>query len=115
MHEFSLAQGLFKQLLQLAATHHAEKIIRVRVEVGKLSGIVTESFSFGFEILAGKNELTSEAVLDITEIEPECRCLACGIMYKWNTSDAGPCPRCGSTEYTLTGGDDLILTQVEME
>lgn len=115
MHEFSLAQGLFKQLLQLAETHKAGKIIKVRVEIGKLSGIVIDSFSFGFEVLALENSLTREAVLDITEIEPTCFCIACGDTYPWSESDTKQCPLCGSPEYKLSGGDDLILTQVEME
>jgi len=116
VHEFSLAQGLFDQLLQLADTHRAEKIIRVRVEIGKLSGIVTDSFSFGFEVLAEEKELTRGAVLDITEKEPDRNCLECGERFP-TVAGTGPffCPRCGSSESLLTGGDDLILTQVEME
>jgi len=115
VHEFSLAQGLFKQILQLAATHRADKILIVRVEIGKLSGIVVDSFSFGFEVLARENGLTTEAVLDITEIDPEYRCVACGNIYSWKSPDAVQCSRCGSVDYIITGGNDLILTQVEME
>lgn len=115
MHEFSLAQGLFKQLQELAAAHQADKIIRVKVEIGKLSGVVVDSFSFGFETLAAENALTSEAVLDITEIEPHCSCHACGNTYNWERPEQKVCPRCGSRNYSLAGGEDLILTQVEME
>lgn len=115
MHEFSLAQGLFKQLLQLADTHQAHKIIRVQVEVGRLSGIVVDSFSFGFEILAQENKLTRTAVLAITETEPDYHCLDCGTVYTPDKADSIQCPQCSSASYTMSGGDDLILTQVEME
>jgi len=115
VHEFSLAQGLFNQLLQLADTHQAEKIVIVRVEIGRLSGIVVDSFSFGFEILARENELTRTAILDITVIEPDYSCLDCRTVYTPTKGDEGHCPQCGSAGYALTGGDDLILTQVEME
>jgi len=81
MHEFSLAQGLMQQLVDLAGQHRAQKICTVRVAIGTRSGIVMDSFSFGFEVLAGENGLTRESVLEITETE----------------------------------GNDLILSQVEME
>ena len=67
MHEFSLAQGLMQQLKDLARHHGATKIYTVRVNIGTRSGIVADSFSLGFEVMAKKNELTSKAVLEISE------------------------------------------------
>ena len=69
MHEFSLAQGLMQQLSELAEQHEALKIYTVKVAIGTRSGIVVDSFSFGFEILAAENTLTREAVLKISEPE----------------------------------------------
>ena len=100
------------QLLQLAEQHRATKIITVHVTIGKLSGIVTDSFSFGFETLTKANDLTKEAVLEITESEPTLRCLDCGLT---NVSPATTCKKCQSARLLSEGGDDLILTQVEME
>ena len=115
MHEFSLAQGLFTQLQQLARENEAKKIVTVRIAVGKLSGIVIDSFSFGFEVLAGENDLTRDAVLEISEVDPEYKCLDCGAV---NTHiDSGPdhCHQCDSQRLVPQGGDDLVLTQIEME
>ena len=115
MHEFSLAQGLISQVLQLGRSHQAQEIITVRVEIGKLSGIVTDSFSFGFEVLAKENRMTEKAVLEITRIDPVKKCLECGTSYAHDQQPAEKCPECGSEKYILAGGDDLTLTQVEME
>lgn len=112
MHEFSLAQGLMGQLLQLAEQHKAKKIIRVKVSIGRLSGIVADSFSFGFDALSRENSLTRSAVLEITEIEPAMRCLDCGLIIEPQNKI---CTRCLSSRLTAEGGDDLVLTQVEME
>lgn len=112
MHEFSLAQGLMSQLLQLAEQHSATKIIKVKVTIGRLSGIVADSFSFGFEALSGENSLTKNAVLEITETEPAKRCLDCSFIIDSHTR---VCPKCLSSKLVAEGGDDLILTQVEME
>ena len=100
------------QLLRLAEQHNATKIIQVKVTIGRLSGIVTDSFSFGFEALSGENNLTKDAVLEITETEPVGRCLECGFT---NDSQLSNCGKCNSSRLIAEGGDDLILTQVEME
>ena len=100
------------QLFQLANEHGATKIITVRVTIGRLSGIVADSFSFGFEILANENSLTKKAVLEITQTEPAHRCLDCGLI---TDSPTRTCPKCHSSSLAAEGGDDLVLTQVEME
>lgn len=114
MHEFSLAQGLIGQLLALAGQHNARKIITVRVEVGTLAGIVPDSFAFGFEVLSGENQVTKSAVLEITETRPQHGCLDCGQIMPFTFATVA-CPHCGSGRLARQGGDDLILTQVEME
>ena len=112
MHEFSLAQGLMTQLLQLAEQHKATRVLTVKVTIGRLSGIVADSFSFGFETLSGENPLTKNAVLEITETEPAKRCLDCNFIIDSHTR---VCPKCLSARLITHGGDDLVLTQVEME
>ena len=67
MHEFSLAQGLTRQLEDLARQHKAQKICTVRVAIGIRSGIVVDSFTFGFEVLAKEDTLLQEAILEISE------------------------------------------------
>ena len=114
MHEFSLAQGLVNQLLALAGQHNARKICTVRVEIGSLAGIVGDSFAFGFEVLSRENELLQNATLEITESCPKHRCLDCGGIMPFTVSTSS-CGQCGSQRLARIGGDDLILTQVEME
>lgn len=114
MHEFSLAQGLMGQLLALADQHNASKICNVHVSVGSLSGIVADSFAFGFEILTRENPLTKDATLQITETYPQYRCLDCNEIMPF-TEPVVSCPNCASQRLSRQGGDDLILTHVEME
>jgi Zn finger protein HypA/HybF involved in hydrogenase expression len=65
MHELSLAQGLLGQLEELASTHKAQTILVVRVDIGRQSGIVKDSFCFGFDALKKEKPLTQNAVLII--------------------------------------------------
>ncbi len=69
MHELSLAQGLLSQLQALAKEHGAEKIVLVRVSIGAQSGIVIDSFVFGFNAIKTTLALSRDAVLEISEVE----------------------------------------------
>ena len=124
MHELSLASGLIDQLQLLATEHRAKKITKATVVIGPFSGIVADSFSFGFDALKQEQELTAEASLIIEQPAPEFSCLHCGKIFSQQQSgDAAasrifagtPCPHCGSHHCTAKGGDELILKQLEME
>jgi hydrogenase nickel insertion protein HypA len=103
-----------QQLSDLAQQHNASKILTVRLTVGQLSGIVIDSFEFGFEIMAKENPLTQETRLIITAIEPDLLCSMCGTTVSAKPSPPA-CRKCGTTSTRPVGGDELMLTQVEME
>jgi len=65
MHELSLAQGLLTQLEKLARKHEATTVLVVRVDIGAQSGIVTDSFCFGFDALKKEKQLTRNTLLSI--------------------------------------------------
>ncbi len=124
MHELSLAQGLIDQLLVLAEEHQAKKILKVTVTIGPFSGVVTDSFSFGFDALKQEQDPTKESVLVLETPPPEYTCLQCGNCFTCPTGQvqeprpftaALPCPDCESEHCTAKGGDELILKQLEME
>jgi Zn finger protein HypA/HybF involved in hydrogenase expression len=66
VHEFSLAQGLHGQLLDLAREHQVKKVVRAEVRIGSNAGIVEESFVFGFNVLAGQDPTTEGMELVIS-------------------------------------------------
>lgn len=124
MHELSLAFGLIEQVLAVAKEHQARKILRVTVTIGPFSGIVTESFSFGFDALKQEHTLTRESTLELETPDPEYTCLHCGAIFTCPggqlpgpgfLSEDLPCPNCGAKQHTANGGSELILKQLEME
>jgi hydrogenase nickel incorporation protein HypA/HybF len=115
MHEISLVQGLFDQLKDLARENKSSKITRVTMEIGPLSGVVIDSFRFGFDILSADNDLVRGAKL-IVEIPPVTyTCTDCG--HKKTTTGKKPesCFKCGELFLIHEGGEELILRQIEME
>jgi hydrogenase nickel incorporation protein HypA/HybF len=128
MHELSLAQSLIEQLLDLAREHRAERINRVVVTLGPFSGIVRDSFEFGFNILKQSQQAMEGAVLVLETPDPEYSCLDCNkvaiIPFPLQSERlemarcglaAKKCPWCGSNRLSPKGGTELILNQLEME
>jgi len=59
VHEFSLAQGLHNQLLDLARENSVDRILKAEVAIGDNAGIVVESFVFGFNVLVEQHDVTN--------------------------------------------------------
>ncbi len=114
MHEISLVEAMLGQLSDLAAENGAAKITKITIEIGLLSGVVVDSFRFGFEVLSGNDDLVRGAELVIISSPVTYRCAQCG---QAQTTDTKPdcCLHCGELFLIPEGGDDLILRQVEME
>ena len=115
MHEMSLAQNLISQLQALAVEHNMAKVLHIKVEIGLFSGVVVDSFEFGFSILAAEYELTKDTVLEIVQPLASFICLACGALHKGQARKPSFCPTCQANSLSPKGGNDLILLQVEME
>lgn len=128
MHELSLAHGLIEQILALAAEHKARRVTRVMVTIGPFSGVVRDSFEFGFNILKQEREVLREAVLVLETTDPVYLCLDCGKVSVIPLArfddrpesvfkNAGPkkCPWCCLPRLSPKGGTELILNQLEME
>jgi len=115
MHEISLVQGLFHQLKELAKENNKNKITRVTMEIGPQSGVVVDSFRFGFDILSADDDLVRGAKLIIEIPQVTYICTECG--HKEITSDSKPeeCRKCRELFLIPSGGEDLILRQIEME
>lgn len=114
MHEISLVQGLLQQLHTIARENGTSRVLKIRMEIGQLSGVVVESFQFGFDILSKEDELVRDAELEIIVPEITYRCTVCGHEEK-SLQRPDTCRSCGDRIMTTEEGSDLILQQVEME
>lgn len=115
MHEISLVQNLLQQLRDIARENKACRVVRVTMLIGPLSGVVVDSFTFGFDILAREDDLFRDATLDIIVPQAIFRCSSCGHQQETDGERPECCAACGDRIIVAHGGDDLILQQVEME
>jgi hydrogenase nickel insertion protein HypA len=115
MHEISLVQGLLQQLAELAQQNKMTKVVSVTMNIGPLSGVVEDSFRFGFDILSKEDELVRGATLIIQTTPVTYRCSQCNYSEKTTGAKPAGCPECGELFLFAEGGDELILQTVEME
>ncbi|BDD89369.1 hydrogenase maturation nickel metallochaperone HypA [Desulfofustis limnaeus] len=115
MHEISLVQNLLEQLRDLAHQNNAQRILRVKMVIGPLSGVVIDSFTFGFDILTKQEQLFDQATLEISIPKVVFRCVRCGHEMETDGQRPSGCLACSEPILMPEGGDDLILQQVELE
>ena len=112
MHEASIMQAALESACDELSKNGARTIARLRLRVGVLSGVVPEALEFAFEALKAGTP-AADASLEI-EIEPAVfRCLDCEIMTKL-TEMSFICPECAGCIVVDHGGNQLELTQLEL-
>ena len=109
MHELSLMTRLLEVAVSAA---EGSPICALRVRVGPLSGIVTDSLRFAFEALAPGTPAEG-ATLDIEESTPTFHCPNCHASYPTPVGSY-QCPACGSTDGELQGGNEFELISIEV-
>ncbi len=115
MHETSLAMGLLDSLNQMAEKEKAKKVLKVRVKIGKLSGIVVDSFVFAFNALKEQFPKLAGAELIVEETPILYRCNECGKEFEVETVFFPECPQCGSINLKLLSGEELEVVDAEIE
>ena len=91
MHELSMAQGIFKTVMDTATENNAESVTKVVVEVGHLAMINPEQLSFLLDVIK-EDSIAEDAEFIIEEIPVEIECKECGHEI---SDKASMCPNCG--------------------
>jgi len=108
MHELTITQNIVAIVDEAAA---GRRVLSVTLEVGKLSGVMSEAIAFCFEMLTEGTALKG-ASLEIREIEGRVRCDSCGAEFATATLFA-VCA-CGSHRLTLLRGEELNVKSMEL-
>jgi hydrogenase nickel incorporation protein HypA/HybF len=108
MHELGITQNIVAIVGEAAK---GRRVTRVTLEVGKLSGVMSEAIAFCFEVVAQDTALEA-ATLEIHEIEGRARCEACGREFETETLFT-PCS-CGSYRSKRIRGEELLVKSIEM-
>jgi hydrogenase nickel incorporation protein HypA/HybF len=113
MHEFSIAQSIMQVVFDEADKAKAQRVLKVTLNVGELAGVLPESLTFCFELLA-KSTIAENATLVINKVPIRAHCSECEITFQISDNRYF-CPRCGKTAIKLTSGMELQIANLEIE
>jgi hydrogenase nickel incorporation protein HypA/HybF len=113
MHELAVCQAMLRQVEAIAEREQAQRVLRILVRIGPLSGVEPELLLQAFPLAVAGTRAES-AQLQVESLAIRVRCADCE-----TESDASPnrllCAACGSFRTRLLSGDELLLTSVELE
>lgn len=113
MHEFAIAQSLIGIIEQEVLPYTEAKVTRVRVLIGKLSGVIPDALKFAFEAIS-VGGIAEGASLEIEEVPLRIRCHQCGEVFPV----ADPfltCSSCEGTDVEMVTGRELEIRSIEIE
>jgi len=108
MHEMAITESVVAAVSERLGP---ERVRRVVLEIGRLSGVVPDALRFCFEICA-KDTTLDGAQLEIREIPGRAHCDACGADVELDFP-VGLCD-CGSPELAIVSGRELRIKEVEV-
>lgn len=113
MHEMSLCEGVLQIIESEAKVQKFTKVKRVILDVGALAGVEIAALEFSFEVVM-RGSIAENAVLQINEVEAQAWCMQCAesITVK-ERYDA--CPKCGSYQLQVSGGDEMKIKELEVD
>jgi hydrogenase nickel incorporation protein HypA/HybF len=111
MHETAIVEGLMRILAEKAREHGIDRIVRVRLKVGRLRGLDVRQIRGCFEIFA-EQTAAEGARLDIEEVAVEARCRACGKVYEVPRFRLA-CPVCGGEDADIVKGRELEISSFD--
>lgn len=114
MHELAIAEGIADVVATRAGEHHATRVTSVRLRIGEASGVVPDSLSFCFEMLASENPLLAGARLAVETVPHRAHCRGCDRDFAVSDYIA-QCPDCGVWSNQIVSGAELQVLEMEIE
>ncbi|HEX5511603.1 MAG TPA: hydrogenase maturation nickel metallochaperone HypA [Actinomycetales bacterium] len=108
MHELSITQGIVDTISERMGD---ARITGVRLEIGRLSGVLPEQVRFCFDLVCAGTALDG-AWLEIIEPRGTALCHRCGAEFE-PPSLLALC-QCGSADVQIRSGQELRITALEV-
>src|SRR5881227_2020295 len=114
MHELAIAESIVDAVGTRAAQCNTARVKGVRLRIGEASGIVIDSLTFCFEMLASLEPTLAGAQL-LTDIVPHrAHCRHCAQEFSI-TNFVAQCPTCKEWSDEIVSGTELQVLEMEYE
>lgn len=113
MHEMSIAESLVDMIEDEARRDGFTRVTRMGVKLGALGHVEPAALLFCFDAVAC-GTIAEGASLEVETVAgtgwcPHCRC-SVSIAQRYDI-----CPQCGQSHVEMTAGDELRLSELEVE
>jgi hydrogenase nickel incorporation protein HypA/HybF len=113
MHELSVCLALMRTVTKIAREHGADRVERIRLLVGPLSGIETPLLEHAFP-LAAAGTPAEGARLEVRAAPVVVTCTVCGAE-----TECAPnrllCGGCGDFRTRVVSGEEMLLESVDLD
>jgi hydrogenase nickel incorporation protein HypA/HybF len=113
MHELSITQSMLDLVLKQAEEAGAEKVGKISLVIGEMTGVAARSVRFYFDFLS-KGTPAEGAALDFKVIPTTAKCQNCHKEFELGEFD-WTCPHCQSNNIEITGGKELFVESIEVD
>ena len=110
MHELGLLSSMVKTIEKIAEEQHIEKIQKVVIEVGELSGALPHYIEECYPAAVYKTFM-EDTELEMIVVPGIARCKDCGEEFNAMEADL-KCPKCQGENLEALSGRDLIIKEI---
>ena len=114
MHELGIVTHTAKTIADLAAENNLTKVGSVSLEVGEVSGIMTDYFVDCWNYFKGRYDVLKDAELKLITMPAVTYCEDCDSQYE-TVKYGRICPKCGSEHTWLLTGNQCTIREIEAE
>ncbi len=111
MHEIAVLMKACDMAEQIAKDNRIRRIAYLRLEVGELTGYLPVFFEKYYPIAIEGRPVFEGSELIIDEVRGEGMCNACHSLYNIMKHE-GRCPKCGSRDKTILGGQTFKIKDI---
>jgi hydrogenase nickel incorporation protein HypA/HybF len=112
MHEIGIMEQTLQIAIDNALKQNGNKINKITMRIGKLSGVVPEALEFAFDVVI-KGTIAENSTLKIDTIPIICYCNNCQEKFapeEWFFE----CPNCHQFSQNILQGKEIELASVEI-
>jgi len=113
MHELGVTENIVSIALAKAGEAQANKVVKINLVVGELSGFVPDCIQFYFDSFS-KDTIAQGAVLHFESVPAELRCRDCSAVFQPQDT-LWACPKCAGRSVEISKGRELYIESLEVE
>lgn len=113
MHELAISENILKVIIPAAEEGGAKRILKVRMHVGEVSGVIPSLLEKSFAV-AAEGTIAEGAELVCNIAPTVVHCSDCGAEGETD-KETRACKKCGSLNVKIVSGREYFIEDLEVE